>query len=390
MKHIMSLLIAAVLIVAAYIYQFGLPAGLASLFADQSGQPTASRSPASGQSQGARPGGRNAGATYVTLADITYKPYEDTFSSIGTGVAKQSVSLVSEVSGQIKDVMFEGTPHVSKGDVLLQLEDTSERINVEIAEANLSKAEDTLERYSTLQSRNSGIVTATSMKEAESAAAVARGNLALAEKELADRTIKSPIDGRLGLAEWEVGDFLSNGAKIVDINNTETILVTFELPERAMNLLELDKEVYVTTPAINGKVFEGKIIAFDSTIDETTRTITVKAEIENGDGRLWPGMTFEVMLRQKTEPLAALPAMALTWTRDGTQVWLAEDGKVRAVPVIFRYRQDDTIWIEGDLKEGTKVVVEGVQKLRPGASIVAEQGGSSNQKPTTTASTRTE
>jgi RND family efflux transporter MFP subunit len=326
----------------------------------------------------------------VTLADITYKPYEDTFSSIGTGVAKQSVSLVSEVSGQIKDVMFEGTPHVSKGDVLLQLEDTSERINVEIAEANLSKAEDTLERYSTLQSRNSGIVTATSMKEAESAAAVARGNLALAEKELSDRTIKSPIDGRLGLAEWEVGDFLSNGAKIVDINNTETILVTFELPERAMNLLELGREVYVTTPAINGKVFEGKIIAFDSTIDETTRTITVKAEIENGDGRLWPGMTFEVMLRQKTEPLAALPAMALTWTRDGTQVWLAEDGKVRAVPVIFRYRQDDTIWIEGDLKEGTKVVVEGVQKLRPGASIVAEQGGSSDRKPTTTASTRTE
>jgi RND family efflux transporter MFP subunit len=233
-------------------------------------------------------------------------------------------------------------------------------------------------------------VTATSMKEAESAAAVARGNLALAEKELSDRTIKSPIDGRLGLAEWEVGDFLSNGAKIVDINNTETILVTFELPERAMNLLELGREVYVTTPAINGKVFEGKIIAFDSTIDETTRTITVKAEIENGDGRLWPGMTFEVMLRQKTEPLAALPAMALTWTRDGTQVWLAEDGKVRAVPVIFRYRQDDTIWIEGDLKEGTKVVVEGVQKLRPGASIVAEQGGSSDRKPTTTASTRTE
>jgi RND family efflux transporter MFP subunit len=386
----MSLLIAAVLIVTAYIYQFGLPAGLSSLFAGQSDQPTASGSPASGRSQGARPGGRNAGATYVTLADITYKPYEDTFSSIGTGVAKQSVSLVSEVSGQIKDVMFEGTPHVSKGDVLLQLEDTSERINVEIAEANLSKAEDTLERYSTLQSRNSGIVTATSMKEAESAAAVARGNLALAEKELSDRTIKSPIDGRLGLAEWEVGDFLSNGAKIVDINNTETILVTFELPERAMNLLELGREVYVTTPAINGKVFEGKIIAFDSTIDETTRTITVKAEIENGDGRLWPGMTFEVMLRQKTEPLAALPAMALTWTRDGTQVWLAEDGKVRAVPVIFRYRQDDTIWIEGDLKEGTKVVVEGVQKLRPGASIVAEQGGSSDRKPTTTASTRTE
>ena len=374
MKHILSLIAVAVLILAAYIYQFGLPFGLSSLLGDQASQTASGQAgPASG-SNSARRAGRASNATYVTLADVTFKPYEDTFSSIGTGVAKQSVSLISEVSGQIKEVMFEGTPVVSAGDVLLKLEDTSERINVEIAEANLSQAEDSLERYSLLQSRNSGIVTATSMKEAESAAAVARGNLALAQKELEDRTIKSPIDGRLGLAEWEVGDFLSNGAEIVDINNTETIIVTFELPERAMNLLKLDKEVFATTPAFSGKIFNGRIIAFDSTIDEATRTITVKAEIDNGEGRLWPGMTFEVMLRQHTEPLAAVPAMALTWTRDGTQVWLAEDGKVRAVPVIFRYRQDDTIWIEGDeLKDGKKVVVEGVQKLRPGATIISDE-----------------
>nr|WP_319515001.1 efflux RND transporter periplasmic adaptor subunit [uncultured Cohaesibacter sp.] len=373
MKHILSLIAAAILIFSAYIYQFGMPSGITSLFSDPANETAANRSANAPQVSNARRG-RGSSATYVTLSTVAFRPYEDTFSSIGTGVAKQSVSLVSEVSGQIKQVMFEGTPLVSAGDVLLQLENTSQRINVEIAQANLSKAEDTLERYSLLQSRNSGIVTATSMKESESAVAVARGNLALAQKELEDRTIKSPIDGRLGLVEWEVGDFLSNGAEIVDINNTQTILVTFELPERAMNLLELDKDVFATTPAINGKIFNGKIIAFDSTIDETTRTITVKAEIDNHEGRLWPGMTFEVMLRQATEPLAAVPAMALTWTRDGTQVWLAEEGKVRAVPVIFRYRQDDTIWIEGDdLKEGTKVVVEGVQKLRPGASIVAEE-----------------
>nr|WP_321455486.1 efflux RND transporter periplasmic adaptor subunit [uncultured Cohaesibacter sp.] len=381
MKHFLSLIAAALLIISAYIYQFGLPFGLASLFAAPNNSAAKSQSGSAAPNNPARRTGRGTGATYVTLADITFKPYEDTFSSIGTGVAKQSVSLISEVSGQIKKIMFDGTPLVSAGDVLLQLEDTSERINVEIAQANLSKAEDSLERYSLLQSRNSGIVTATSMKEAESAAAVARGNLALAQKELEDRAIKSPISGRLGLAEWEVGDFLSNGANIVDINNTQTILVTFELPERAMNLLKLDKEVFATTPAITGKIFNGKIIAFDSTIDETTRTITVKAEIDNHDGRLWPGMTFEVLLRQTTEPLAAVPAMALAWTRDGTQVWLAENGKVRAVPVIFRYRQDDTIWIEGALKEGAKVVVEGVQKLRPGASIVAENGAETTAAP---------
>ncbi|WP_316859787.1 efflux RND transporter periplasmic adaptor subunit [uncultured Cohaesibacter sp.] len=377
MKHVFSLLVAILLIFGVYLYQFGIPFGLGGLLSGDPPQSQTTRGASAPDGAGGGPGGGSFGrrgasmATYVTLTDVVFTPYEDTFSSIGTGVAKQSVSLVSEVSGQIKAVHVEGTPLVGKDDILIELDSTSERINVEIAEANLSQAKDTLERYSTLQTRNSGAVTASNMKEAESAVAVAQGQLALAQNELEDRTITSPINGKLGLSEWEVGDFISNGTTIVEINNTETILVTFELPERAIYLLEPGREVYVTTPAINGKIFNGKIIAFDSTIDETTRTVTVKAEIDNKDGRLWPGMTFEVLLRQKTEPLASVPAMSLTWTRDGTQIWIAEKGKVRAVPVIFRYRQDDTIWIEGDLKEGMKVVVEGVQKLRPGAPITS-------------------
>ena len=118
---------------------------------------------------------------------------------------------------------------------------------------------------------------------------------------------------------------------------------------------------------------------FDSQIDETTRTVTVKAAISNEEGQLWPGMTFTVSLVQESEPMASVPAIALTWTRDGTQVWVAEDNKVKPMPVVFRKREDDTIWIEGnDLKPGMDVVVDGVHKLRPGASIVVASDTPSN------------
>ncbi len=395
MKHIISILIAAVLILAAYLYQFGLPAFLSSSdvltpqnSTSQGQKSSASNAPSADPSarnakRSSAPGRRRRGAeaTFVTLADVEVEPYEDSYSSIGTGVAQQSVTLVSEVSGQIKEVLFDGTSRVSKGDELIKLEDESQRINVEIAQAQLSKALDSLERYQSLQKRNKDVVSEVTMKEAESAVAVAQGNLALARKSLADRTIKSPINGRLGLAEIEVGDFLSSGKEIVNINNTKTILVTFELPERAVNILALNKEIRASTPSTQGKVFAGKIVAFDSQIDDVTRTVTVKAAINNDDGLLWPGMTFTVRLVEESKAMPSIPSLSLTWTRDGTFVWIAEKGKVKTVPVIIRNRQDDTIWVSGDLKQGMKVVVDGVHKLRPGASIaVAGRTGQQETK----------
>ncbi|PVB62383.1 efflux RND transporter periplasmic adaptor subunit [Labrenzia sp. 011] len=386
MKHLASFLAAAILIAGVYVYQFGLPsiAGLPGQTAGVS-QETARSGAANAQGQPARraaaggpgtggpgPGGRGRaqGATYVTTAAVVMQPYADEYSAIGTGVAQKSVTLISEVSGQIRDVLFKGTPFVSKGDLLIQLDDTSERINVEIAKANLVKAQDSLERYQALQKVNSGVVPQVTIKEAEAALAIAKGNLALAEEAVKDLAIRAPIDGRLGLTEFETGDYLSSGSKIAEINNTDTILVNFELPERAISILKLGMPVRAITLSKPGQVFGGEITAFDSVIDEATRTITVRAEIDNPEGLLWPGMTFTIHLEEVSEPVASIPAMAMTWTREGTRVWVEDGGRVQPVPVVFRKRIDDTIWVEGDLKPGTKVVVDGVHKLRPGLQVL--------------------
>lgn len=378
MKHLVSLAIALTLITSAYYYQFGLPSyapftHLSSVFASAehsaSDEKKASKAKRSSSGNGSGNRRRKRGATYVTVADVVIQPYVDRFSAIGTGLAQKSVSLVAEVSGQIREVRYTGTQSVLEGDVLIQLEDESERINVEIAQANLDKAEDSLERYLTLRERNENVVSAVIIKEEEAAVAVAKGNLALAKVSLKERAIRSPLDGKLGLSDWNAGDFLSNGATIADINNIDAILVTFELPERVIDILELNKKVQVTAPAKPGQVFEGTITAFDSVIDAQTRTITVKAAIENPEGKLWPGMTLIAGLTERSEPLVAIPAMALTWSRESTRVWVVKDGLVEPRKVTFRKRWNDTIWVESDLDEGMQVVVDGVQKLRPGASV---------------------
>lgn len=372
MKHIISIVVAVLFIAIAYFYQFGLPDALSSLISNEAAQTAASEGgraagPA-GAGGGARRGGR--GSTTVTLSDVVFTPYRDDYTSVGTGVAQQSVSVISEASGRITKLHFDGTELVKQGDVLIELASESERINVDIARANLSKAEDSLERYTTLHTRNSGVVADVTIKEAQSTVAVARGNLALAEETLAKKTIRAPISGRLGLSDIELGDFISNGTKIVDINNTETIMVEFELPERAIDILGLGKAVKVSTPSKKGKVYQGQITSFDSVVDTATRTVTVRAEIDNEKGELWPGMTFTTLIEEESEPMASVPALAVAWDRVGTMVWIAEEGKVHSVPVVMRKRTDETVWLEGDLKEGMKVVVDGVQKVREGASVV--------------------
>lgn len=378
MKHLVTILLAVIFIATAFIYHFDVALLVRTFLMNN--QDTVSDVTQNQQAHANQPAQRQSGQrgrptteTFVSVAPVVYQSYTDSFTAVGTGVAQQSVSLVSEVSGQIEKVFFSGTPQVSKGDILIQLNDDNERVNVQIAAAALDKAEDTLERTLTLQARNSYVVSDMTIKEVKSNAVVAEGNLALAEIALEERSIRAPIDGKLGLNEWEVGDYLFNGAKIVEINNTAKILIEFELPERAVSILQLDKPVKATTATMQGQYFDGKIIEFDSVVDEITRTITIKAEIDNPKNELWPGMTFTVDLRETYKPFASVPAMAMVWTKAGTHIWVMNQGRVQPVPVIFHYRHNDTVWVSGALQEGARVVVDGVHKLRPGLKVsVAE------------------
>ena len=336
--------------------------------ADRPGQSADKKSLATGRNGRRRPEPR---IVSVTLAEVDVKPYELTYSAIGSAEAIKSVSVVSGVSGQITKVHFDGTQTVAKGDILVELEAVTEQLDVDIARANFAKAEDALKRYQTLKKRNAGTVTEVAMKEQEADVSIARSTLALAEEKLHSRTIRAPIGGRLGLSDLQVGDHLATNTEIVTINNNATILVSFELPEKAIDILTEGREIEAVTPSRKGMVFKGKVTAHDSQIDTNTRTVTVRAAIDNEDGLLWPGMTFAVSIFKKSDPLASIPSMALAWTREGSQVWLAEGDRVRPMPVTFRHRRDDMIWIEGDLPQGSKIVVDGVHKLRPGFQITA-------------------
>lgn len=376
-----TIVLSVAILAGAYIFAFGLPVSVASLIGGPVGTEDSAGADATGPGKGGRsgnvpPGGRRGGtATTVVTAPLEMRPYVSVLSAIGSAQAHRSVSVSSTAAGEVIETNLSANRQVEAGDVLVRIDSRTENLDLQIAEAELAQAKATVSRYESLQATGNSTVTNVALSDARLAQQLAEAAVGLAQVALDDRTIRAPISGTLGLSSIEVGDTLATDTAIATIDDAEVLIVEFEVPERAIGLLADVEDVLASTPTFTGRVFDGKITSFDSRIDSVTRSVTVEARIENPDGLLWPGMTFAVRLEHESAPLRAVPSTAVTWSRTGSAVWADMDGTAERIPVTILFRRNDTVWIDGEIAEGTSVVTEGAQKLRPGARIVAPDAG---------------
>lgn len=386
MRKFLMLIVAVAILAGAYVVTYGFPAPVSAVIGGQtSGDATNTRGSPSGAAPeavsgrgpraGGRPGsGRGSEGTTVVTKPLELQPYESVLNAIGTASALRSVEVVSDAAGEVVEADLVANRDVVAGDVLVRLDARAQTLNLEIAQAELDQANDTMSRYEQLQASGNSTVTDVALSEARVNQRLAEAAVGLAQVALDNRTIRAPIEGRLSLSDVEIGDVLPANSVIAGIDQSDALMIEFELPERAIGLLATAKSVLASTSAFTGRVFDGEIVSYDSRIDSVTRSVTVKARIDNSDGLLWPGMTFAVRLMQESDPLPSLPATAITWSRAGSAIWIDADGIAEQVPVTILFRQGDMVWIDAAIAPGTMVVTEGAQKLRPGAQISTAGG----------------
>lgn len=371
LKKLITVLLSLAVLVGAYLVAFGVPLQVAQYWGIAL---TEEAAPAARGGPGGFPGGGPRGqgrATTVVLAPLEERAYTLVLRTIGSGVSLRRADVVATEAGEVVESALHANQLVEKGDVLLRLDDRTEQFALEIALANRDQALATVTRYKGLNQNGNAVVTEVALSEAEVALRLAQANVGLAEVALENRTIVAPFSGRLGLSDVSVGDRLSIGDAIVTVDDSTSLLATFEVPERSIGLLAEGKRVLVTTPTFAGRVFEGTITAFDSRLDSLTRSATVQAEIDNSEGLLLAGMTFAIRMTEETDPLPMVPSTAITWDRAGAGIWIAENGITRRVPVTIRYRNGDQVWVETDAPIGAQIVTEGASKLRDGAQVAA-------------------
>lgn len=307
----------------------------------------------------------------VTTTTVSVAPPQTEVRSIGTGKALRAVTVTTDVAGTVEEIHFRPNATVERHAPLITLEREAQEIALRSAEAAYGQQNATFERLSTLAARNSNAISSAQIEEAKASLATAEADLAAAQFEVDRRVIDAPFEGTVGLSDLEVGDYLAQGAPVVDIYDTSQLLVEFEVPETAASAVRIGLPLTLVTPSLIGRVFAGEVTAFDAAINAQTRTLRVRAVVENMAGVLLPGMTFSVTFSSMSTPLPVVPAVAITWNAEGAAVWRVGEGNMpERVPLVIRRRDGDRVFIEANLKEGDRIVLDGILKVRPGVPVV--------------------
>lgn len=312
-------------------------------------------------------GGRSDQAPAVKLVDVKLEQMNERIAAVGSGRARQQVTLTTRVAGVISEVLFESGKLVEAGAPLVKLNSEPEAIAVETAAAQRSQAEDTVQRYKQL---NEGVITKVARAEADTALKVADAQLRRARDDLGRMTINAPFKGIMGLSNLQAGDYLAVGNPIATIDDRSTILIEFTVPEAVASQIKIDLPVRANLISRTGEVTNGKVQAVGTRIDPVSRTLLVRAEIPNPDLSLIPGATFSISVELAGDETPVVPALAIQWDREGAFVWRVSDtNKVERVNVAILARNGDRVYVDAKLNVSDKIIHEGGSSLRAGQDV---------------------
>lgn len=290
---------------------------------------------------------------------------------LGSGLAQRAAVLRPAVAGEITAVRFKSGDRVASGQTLVQLDDRAEKLAVSLARNRIEVTQQLLTRYE--NTGTTGAVPGSVIDEARSLRRIAGIELERAQVALADRAVRAPFAGVIGMAEAKPGDRVTPDTALATLDDRRQLRVAFELPERHLAALAVGRKLSVTTSAWPERRFDGQVAEIDSRVDPATRQIRLQAAVPNVGDRLRPGMSFSLRLSLPGEQLIAVPELALQWGREGSFVWTVRDGLAVKVAVRSVRREAGHVLIDpnaaSSIDDGETVVVEGVQRLREGQRV---------------------
>lgn len=303
-----------------------------------------------------------ANSANVIVEHVAMERAKEQVQAVGNAEAIRSVTLYPAVGDKVTAVHFKPGDKVSAGDVLLELD--SRRQKTALEEARIKLADSQRIQTRLMQSHAKGAVPQNDLDDAKTITELAKVTVTQAETEFEDRQVRAPFDGVMGLTDVEVGDRITVQTPIATIDDTQSLYINFNAPESAISMLRNKGNVTVL-PWQSSKSVNAKIAYLDSRIDPQTRTLRVKAKLENPNEQFLPGMSFRVHIEVLGQGFAAVPEAALLWGATGPYVWVSVDKQATRVDVKIEQRLAGRLLVSGPLKQKDILVVEGVQRLRP-------------------------
>jgi len=302
--------------------------------------------------------------------------------AVGTLLADEEVEVRAEREGRLLSIHFEEGAWVERGALLARLDDEEISARVAEIEARVRQARARLEEQRGALERRRPLLDKQLVSEeefrsqekvveaAEADLEAARATLKAARKQLGDTRITAPMAGITGARRLSPGDFVEKADLVVRIYRTDPLEVFFRLPERHLGRLALGQDVSLLVSAFPEEGFTGRVRFIDPAVDPVSRTVALKAEVPNQEGRLRPGLFVHVdVLLEVREDAVVIPEEAVVPREDGDWVFVVEEGVARRRKVRVGERMPGWVEVRSGLVTGEVVVRAGQQKLADGAEV---------------------
>ena len=318
--------------------------------------------------------------TAVAVEEAKVEQWPPQLSAIGTLRAFQGIVVAPQVAGVVSAIHFQSGDDVPAGAPLVDLDTSVEEADLANGLAQLKNANVTLDRARAL------IANGNTPQSTVDAALAARDSAAASVEHtravIAEKTIKAPFAGRLGLRNVDLGQYVAAGVSLTTLQQLDPIYVDFSAPEGALANLAAGEETTLAVDSQPGRSFTGKVTAIDARVSADSRNVTVRAEFANPDHKLLPGMFADVTVTTGAPiDVLSLPRTAIVYSLYGNNAFVVVPAKSGDGLMVERRfirvgaTRGERIAILDGVKVGEKVVIAGQIKLQPNSPVTIDQGG---------------
>jgi membrane fusion protein (multidrug efflux system) len=340
--------------------------GSLSYLAGSRKAPPSTAQPAATPTKGAG-GGAPAGiAVEARSPEVVTLP--QSITTVGSLRSDEAVIVRPEIAGRVSEIAFQEGQRVTRGQVLVRLDDSVQKADFERARANLTLSRSKYERAVDLRAK--GFISGQAKDEAENNLKVAQADAELAAARLAKTEVRAPFGGIIGLRSVSMGDYVKEGQDMVNLEEIDPLKVDFRVPEVFLAQVKAGQVLQITMDALPDRTWPGQVYAINPLVDANGRAIAIRAQVPNRDGRLRPGMFARVrLLTSEARDSLMIPEESIFPVGDDKYVYKVVDGRAQRQKVDIGLRRDGKVEILGGLAAADTVVTAGIVKLRDGAVV---------------------
>ena len=296
-----------------------------------------------------------------------YSKLSNNLSANGNVLAQDEVQLQPEVSGRVTFLNIKEGSFVSKGTLLMKINDADLQAQVFKLKTQIKIAQSNLTRLAELLK-----IKGVSQAEYDAADNVLNNinaDIQLLNVQIAKTELRAPFSGKLGLRNISLGAYVSPTTVVVSLQNTSQLKIDVSVPEKYAGIIQVGDNMQCNVAGIDDP-FLARVIAIEPTIDEMTRNLKVRAMIQNPNSKLVPGAYVKVQLKLKETPNAIMiPSSAVIPDDKATKIVITDSSKAKFVNIEIGVRTESEVQVLSGIKAGDTVLTTGLLQVKPGMSV---------------------